>query len=269
MKGYLAFWPRLPHLASPSGRRLLSVSRCRGRVPGRTRVDEIVLALAESDELDRQTELGADREHDAATRRPVELGEHDPGHPDRLGELSRLHETVLPGGRVEHQQHLGHVAGRSVGDAAHLLEFLHEVGLRVHPAGGVREHEVRVAGRRVTDGVVDHRGRIRSVRPLDEVGPGAGGPGRELFARRGTEGVAGGDHHLFSTVGLPPRELADRRRLADAVHADEQPHARGMLTDNELAVVALEERHDRELAEGLDERLADPCHGLGRAASRS
>ena len=44
-------------------------------------------------------ELGLDREHDPALGRAVELGEHDAGHVDRVGELARLHEAVLPGRR--------------------------------------------------------------------------------------------------------------------------------------------------------------------------
>ena len=38
-------------------------------------------------ELHRDPELGLDREHDAALGGAVELGEHDAGDVDRLGEL--------------------------------------------------------------------------------------------------------------------------------------------------------------------------------------
>ena len=63
-------------------------------------------------------ELGLDGEHDAALGGAVELGEHDAGDVDRLGELARLGEAVLAGGGVEHEQHLLERARRAVDDAA-------------------------------------------------------------------------------------------------------------------------------------------------------
>ena len=99
----------------------------------------------------------ADREHDPALGAAVELGEHDPGHPDRLGELACLDEAVLAGRRVEDEQHLGDVPRRPIGDAADLSQLLHQVRLRVQPAGGVGEHEVRAAALRRGDRVEDDR----------------------------------------------------------------------------------------------------------------
>ncbi len=46
-----------------------------------------------------------DGEGDAALGRAIELGDHDVGDLDRLGELLGLHQAILAGGRVDHQQH--------------------------------------------------------------------------------------------------------------------------------------------------------------------
>ena len=84
-------------------------------------------------------------ERDAALGRAVELGEHHAGEVDGLGELLGLDEAVLPGGGVEHEQHLGDLARLAVGDPPHLAELLHQVDLGVQAAGGVGEHEVVAA----------------------------------------------------------------------------------------------------------------------------
>jgi len=68
---------------------------------------EVADRLAEADELHGDAELGFDGEHDAALGRAIQLGEHHAGHLRGVGELARLHEAVLPGGRVDHQQHFG------------------------------------------------------------------------------------------------------------------------------------------------------------------
>src|SRR3954452_1491565 len=73
--------------------------------------DEVIRRLAEADELDGDAELGLDRKHDAALRGAVELGQHHAGDVHRLRELLRLHEPVLTRRRVEHEEHLGDLAG--------------------------------------------------------------------------------------------------------------------------------------------------------------
>ncbi len=74
--------------------------------------DQVVDGLAQADQLHRDAELGLDGEHDAALGRAVELGEHHAGHVDGLGELPGLHQAVLAGGGVEHEEHLGDRARR-------------------------------------------------------------------------------------------------------------------------------------------------------------
>ena len=95
--------------------------------------------------------------------RAVELGEHHAGDVDRLGELPGLREPVLPGGRVEDEQHLLERARRAVDDAPELLELGHEVGLGVETAGGVDEHEVGVAARGRAHRVVDDRAGVGAL----------------------------------------------------------------------------------------------------------
>ena len=59
-----------------------------------------------------------------------------------------------------------------------------------------------------------------------ELGAGPLGPRRELLGRRGAERVARGQQHRAAVADLLAADLADRRGLADAVDADEQPHVR-------------------------------------------
>ena len=62
----------------------------------------------------------------------------------------------------------------------------------------------------------------------------------ELLGCGGPEGVAGGHHDRSTFVGLAPADLADRRRLADAVDADEQPHVGGAGVEAQGAVTRAE-----------------------------
>ena len=129
-----------------------------------------------------------DGERDAALGRAVELGEHDAGEVDRLGELLRLHEPVLAGGGVEHEQHLGDLAGLAVGDPAHLAQLLHQVDLGVEPTGGVGQHEVGAAGGGPLHGVEDHRARVAALGAPHEVGARPARP-RSRAARRRRHGT--------------------------------------------------------------------------------
>ena len=203
-------------------------------------------------------QLGGNGQDDAAFGRSVELREHDAGDVDRLGELLRLGEAVLPGRRVEHEEHLGDLAGLAVGDAAYLLQLLHEVRLGVQPAGSVGEHEVEVTRAGALHRVEDDRRRVATVGAAHYVGTAALGPRLELLAGRGAERVAR-SHDAAPAVllDLPLGDLADRRRLAGAVHADDEPHVRH-------ACLVLERAIERRVLQ-LGQRLS---HGLsgGRRA---
>src|SRR4051794_1367264 len=187
-------------------------------------VDEVGCGLTETDELHRDPELGLDGEHDAALRRTVELGEDDARDVDRLGELLCLHETVLSRRGVEHEQHLGDLAGLAIGDTADLAQLFHQVGLGVQPPGRVGEHEVGVLRARVLHGVEDHRARIATLVAAHDGGAGALGPQSELLGGGGAERIAGCHHDRAAVGDLALRDLADGRGLADTIHADEQPH---------------------------------------------
>ena len=119
--------------------------------------------LADADEADRDPELALHREHDAASRGPVELREDDPGHPDGLGELASLRDRVLPGRRVEDQEHLGDLAGGAVRDPPDLLQLLEQVRLVVQPTRGVGEDEGDALGGCPVEGVVDDRAGVRAL----------------------------------------------------------------------------------------------------------
>src|SRR5205085_9173004 len=56
----------------------------------------------------------------------------------------------------------------------------------------------------------------------DEAGAGAPGPDLELLLGGGAEGVGGADRHRSPVLAELLRELADRRRLAGPVHADDE-----------------------------------------------
>src|SRR5579884_2046939 len=189
--------------------------------------DEVRGGLADADDLDRDAELGLDREDDAALRAAIELRQHDAGDVDRLGELARLDQPVLTGRRVDHEQDLLQRAGRPLDDAPELLQLLHQVDLRVEPPRGVDEHEVGVTARRRAHRVEHDRARVRALLPAHELRADAAGPRGELLRGRGAERVRRGEDDTLAVVDLVLRELGDRRRLPHAVHADEHLHARG------------------------------------------
>src|ERR1700735_3500919 len=78
------------------------------RVNVRLRVKwhQIVNLFACADEADRQVEFARDGHHDAALGGAIELGEYDAGAARMAPEFAGLVESVLPGGRIEHQQHV-------------------------------------------------------------------------------------------------------------------------------------------------------------------
>ena len=118
---------------------------------------QVLRLLPHPDEPDRDAELLLDREHDAALRGRVELGQDDARQADRVVERLRLGEAVLAGGGVEDEEGLDTAPGQPlVDDAADLGQLVHEVRLGVEAAGGVGDHDVGVAG--------DRRRRARRTR---------------------------------------------------------------------------------------------------------
>ena len=160
--------------------------------------------LPDAHEAHGDPELALHREHDAASRGPVELGEDDPGHPDGVGELARLGDRVLPGRRVEDQEHLCDLTRRAVRDAPHLLQLLEQTRLVVQPARGVGEDEGDALRGRPVQRVVDDRAGVRALVGADEVTAHPRRPRLELIRRRGAERVAGGEEDR-AAPWTPPR----------------------------------------------------------------
>ena len=105
-------------------------------------------------------------------------------------------------------------------------------------AGGVDDHDVVPARARRLDCVVCNGRGIGAARRADEVGTRALGPDLELLLRRRAERVRRADEHRAAVLAELLRELADRRRLAGSVDADDEDHARAGV-----------EREDRRAAE--------------------
>ena len=91
--------------------------------------------------------------------------------------------------------------------------------------------------------------------PLTKSHAGALGPALELLDRGGAERVGGADQDLLAErLAQVPGELADRRRLAGAVDADDEDHGRvGAEVD---VVVAGAGELGEQLGEPLGQRLA-------------
>src|SRR6476661_7078843 len=144
---------------------------------------EVVGALAEAHELDRHPELALHAEHDAALGGAVELREDDAGDVDDVAEHTGLGEAVLPGGGVEHEQHL--VDDGLAGDhPLDLAELVHQPGLRVEAPGGVEEHGVGALLVALLDGVERDAGRVGALRTADDGGARPLTPRGELLGGR-------------------------------------------------------------------------------------
>ena len=112
-----------PVLAGPAAA-ITSATWGFARLLRRTGLDElvgheggqVVGLFADADVFDRQADLLADGDDDAALGRAVELGQDDAGAVDGLGKLCRLADAVLAGGGVEHQQHFVRGVGNLLAD---------------------------------------------------------------------------------------------------------------------------------------------------------
>src|SRR5581483_3431611 len=114
---------------------------------------------------------------DAALRRTVELREDDAVHAGRGHELAGLDEPVLSDRRIEDEQRLLRGARHlAAGDAADLLELVHQVDARVQPAGRVDEHRVAPLRLRRRDRIEDDGGGIGALAGAYDVDAGARRP---------------------------------------------------------------------------------------------
>jgi hypothetical protein len=174
----------------------------------------------------------------------------------RVPEQLRLADAVLPGRGVDGHQRLVRSVGHLLGDhAPDLGELLHQVVLRVQAAGGVDDHHVGAALASAGDGVEGHGTGVRPLGALDEIDVGALGPALELLDGGGAERVGRADHDLLAErVAQVPGELADRRRLAGAVDADDEDDRR--LVADVDRVVARAGQLGEQLGQPAGERLA-------------
>ena len=100
------------------------------------------------------------------------------------------------------------------------------LALRVQTSGGIGDQDVDAARLRRLHRVEDDRRRIGAGRLGDHRHVVALAPDLQLLDRGGAERVAGGEQHLQPSSPAAARELADRRRLAGAVDADDEDHER-------------------------------------------
>ena len=193
---------------------------------------QVLDALADADPLDRHGELALDADDDAALGRAVELRQHDACDRRSLGEELGLADGVLPRRRVEHEQRLVRRArDLAADDAVNLLELLHEVGLRLQAACCVDDQHVDLARDGCLDGVEGDSRRVGSLLVLNDGHARALAPDLELVDGRRAEGVGRGEQDRLALALVVGGELADRRRLARAVDADDEQDRRPLLGD--------------------------------------
>src|SRR5579883_1855281 len=192
------------------------------------RLDEgpqILDPFAQADEFDRHLDRVDDGDEDAALCRGVEFGHDRARQRGRIVEKARLRDRVLSRGAVENEQCLrGGAAGLALDHAAHLLQLFHQVGLGLEPARRVDDDDVGASRFARLHAVEDDRRRIGAFLSPYEVRAGAYGPDCELFGGGCAKRVGRDEHDAFAFSDQAGRELADRRRFAASVHADDEQH---------------------------------------------
>ena len=102
---------------------------------------------------------------DASPGGPIQFGDDDAGHTDRLGEGPGLGDGILPAGPVQHQQDFVHTARLPLQHPHHLAQFLHQVVLGMEPPGGVDDHDPLPPGPPGSQGIEGHRRRVGARLP--------------------------------------------------------------------------------------------------------
>ena len=169
----------------------------------------------------------------------------------------RLLHGVLADGPVEHEQRLvRRIRSPLLDDADDLLELVHEVVARVETARGIDDHDVRVARVCGIDRVERHRRRVAARLSTNELRASALRPQPELIDGARSERVAGRHHDALALGPKLRRELPDERRLARAVHADDENDHRlvGRHEHRRVAVPAPERTLDA-VSQRLEELL--------------
>ena len=221
-------WAVIPAvLTRPPLRRAAQASSAQERVDESLGVEggQVVGALPQAHELDGHAQLLLDGDHNPALGRAIELGEHNAGNADGLGEHLGLAHAVLTGGGVQDQEDLPH-RGDLLHDALDLAQLVHEPGLVLQAPGGVHQDDVDAGVRGLLGGIVDHRGRVGVAHiglEIDALGPRIdhtlGGPHR-IRAGQPDLTVTGAADHGFKVDGedLPRLDPVLSRRVGQHRH---------------------------------------------------
>ena len=127
---------------------------------------------------------------------------------------------------IDEQHFLARALG-AVDDPAELLQLLHQVASSC--AGGprcrrARDRRSRLDAAAIASNTTEPGSAPSWPRTISP--PVRSAHSSQLVGGRGAERVGGGEHDPPPVGDLLRRELADRRGLPDAVHADEHPHVR-------------------------------------------
>jgi hypothetical protein len=203
-----------------------------------------------------------DRQRGATARVAVELGQHDAGEADALGERVGGGHRVLADHRVDDEQDL--VGLHRIADARCLR---HHLGVHAEASGGVDDHHVVLPLPGERDGVARHghrvtrrggqcagdalldarvRGEHRHAGPLAdhlELGDRV----RPLQVRRD-------EHGGVAAFAQVQAELPGERRLASALKAREQDDRRRVLREPQRPLLTAEDG-DQLLVHDLDDLL--------------
>ena len=177
--------------------------------------------------MHRQSERFGQRHHDSAPRTTVELGDNQAGHVHHLLKHLHLLNRVLTGRRVQHQQH--RVRRRCVllaQDPDHFRQFFHQCRLVVQPPSRIDQQHVGARRFGLGQRVKRQARRVSILPARDHWSAGALTPDLQLLHRRRAERIARDQHGALARVVILLRQLADRRRLAGAVHPDHQHNMR-------------------------------------------
>ena len=191
--------------------------------------------------MHRQPERLGQGHDDPAPGAAVQFGNDQTGDGNHLFEHFHLLHGVLPGGRVQHQQHRMRRGLILLPQHANdLRQFIHQRGLVVQPPGGVDQQHIRTRRRRLRQRIECQTRRVRVRLAGDHGRARPFAPDLQLLHRRRAERVARGHHRVLALFPVVLGQLADRRRLAGAIH----PH----------------HQHDVRLARRVQHQRQ--CHGL-------
>src|SRR3989440_6568335 len=221
--------------------------------PFRVEGADVLVRLSEVHEHNRLADRLGHGQRRASLRVRVDFRQDDSVDADRLVELFRLLDRVVPREGVSDVE--GQVRLR---DALDLLHLVHQVLVRLHPARGVDQDDIPSPRAGVLDRVERDGGGIRPRLVLDQLEADRLRVFLELLDGPCPEGVRGGHDagvtFLLDVVG----QFRDRRRLARAVdpdeHDDEGPG--GLLEECK----EIQRRHGQGLGDRVPKRRLHALH---------